>query len=191
MTTVMTLFSTFMLAFWPKVSSAQSNAPLNAANLGTYVIRRSPHPQPTIPSDATNWGNSVLGVQLLIYATNRAADTGSSITVLTVIKNGSSNSIQLAEQGKSRDFNLLLANATGKLYHLTPLDRHSISGLELDAKELGPFDIPVTFPRNIESGDYLLTAERPFFVRSATYMLQSNPLKIHIEGATGGAVPQR
>jgi len=175
-----------MLVFGPVVFGAQSNAPPNAApNLQTFVVKRAPRAQPKIPSDATNWGATVEGVQLLIYETNRIVQDAASITLLTVMINGSTNTILFEESDKSTDFFVLLTNVAGKVYNVTPFVRGRRSLLDLNPGEMWPFNIPVTFPKSIEPGDYVLTAERPFVVKSARYMLQSNPLRIQIKRATG------
>jgi len=58
------------------------------------------------------------------------------------------------------------------------------SSVPIDPMELWPFDIPVTFPTNIQPGDYVLTATRRFSAGKSNLVLESNPLKIQIKQPT-------
>jgi len=185
MTRLIALLSTCLLVYVGNLCNAQSNGAPDVIRSQAFVVKRAPRYQPSIPFDATNWGTTVRGVQLLAYATNTIVESGSTITVLTVIKNGSTNTAEFVESEKARDFDLLLTNNAGKSYFLTPMLAGRNSSLPIDPMELWPFDIPVTFPTNIQPGDYVLTATRRFSAGKTNFVLESNPVKIQIKRASG------
>jgi hypothetical protein len=162
-----------MSLFGANLCMAQSNTTIGNPDLSRLMPYKGD--QPKVPVHATNWGPSVRGVRLLIYMTNSVVESGSTANVLTVITNGSTNSIGLGFTALPSDFGVLLTGSGGRLYHLTapPLalrinQRMTIMPGEQDAR-----NIQVTFGepihawedglrKNIEPGDYTLQATRNF-----------------------------
>jgi hypothetical protein len=116
--------------------------------------------------EATDWGKSVQGVQLSITMTNDVVDAGALLNVVAVIKNASTNAIQLHSTGPITDYDLLLTNSVGKSYHLTPAayitHRNTIETIYPGMHKISI--MPVKFGENIKLGDYTLKATRFFSV---------------------------
>ena len=148
--------------------------------------------QPNSPGGAADWGKSV---QLLISVTNSVFRAGSSATITSVTKNSSTNSIIVDISSPTVNFDVLLANDSGKLYHITtPMmirkPRHFVT---IKPGEESIESIPVTFGKTrfgdtVESGDYTLKATRHFSLSNedylhsseGTFVLESNSIKVQI-----------
>jgi len=115
--------------------------------------------------------------------TNSIIDSGSSIAVLAVIKNGSTNAIQVADTGGKTDFDFFLTKGAGKLYDLTPTSdlNHLRKLVTINAGEQSASTIPVPFGKNLAPGDYTLKATRFIFTKKGTFTLESNPLKVRVK----------
>jgi hypothetical protein len=151
--------------------------------------------QPSGPTEATNWGKSVQGVQLSISVTNNVFRVGSSTTVASVTKNSSTNDITVDISAPTVEFDVLLTNGLGKLYHVTtPMAIREPRQLVTIKPGGESFEsIPVTFGETrlgdtVEPGDYTLLAMRYFslsrgrfaLVGSNSIPLESNPIKVRI-----------
>ena len=142
-----------MLVFAANFCISQANGPLASTNLPSSFAPPWPEYQPKVPQEATNWGVGVRGVQLLLYPTNTVIESGSSITMLAVITNTSTNSIQVIEKDAESDFELLLTNVAGKVYDLTPVLRGRRLSMEIKGGAQLALNIPVTFRSDVEPGD--------------------------------------
>jgi hypothetical protein len=141
--------------------------------------------------EVTNWGKSVQGVQLSIAMTNNVVEPGTSIWVATVITNTSTNAVRVIQTGRETDYDLLLANRTGKTYNLTPkFALGSRSRLFINPGKGYSLTIPVTIASNIASGDYALTASRHFYLSNLDLKLESNPLRVEVRQKADGAALQ-
>ena len=129
------------------------------------------------------WGENVQGVQLSITMTNSFFESGSTITIVTVIKNSSTNAIQLAELSQPADYDILLKNGANKVYHLIqkPLIIRMRTMLTINPGEQIVRIIPATIGMNIVPGDYTLQATRSFSLNGSSFGLESNLLKVHIK----------
>jgi len=114
-------------------------------------------------------------------ATNSIVDSGSSISVLTVIKNTSTNDIQLIEESPVIDFDLSLTNSAGELHRLTPVLPSRVVTIEISRDRERVMEIPVKFGKSIQPGDYTLIARRNFTSSRGSFRLESNPLKVRIK----------
>jgi hypothetical protein len=170
-----------MVVFAANFCNAQARGPLDSANSPGSIVQPWPEYQPKVPQEATNWGVGVRGVQLLLYPTNTVIDGGSSITVLAVIRNTSTNSIQVIEKDAERDFDLSLTNVAGKVYHLTPHKAGRNLPMEIVGGAHLAMNIPVAFRSDVEPGEYTLRATRLFFVKSERFTLESNLLKVQVK----------
>lgn len=177
-----------MLTLWmslvgAKLCMAQSNATAGNTNGAAMLAAGRRAQQPKVPLDATNWGPSVCGVRLLIYMTNSVVKSGSTANVLTVITNGSTNSISLGYTALPSDFDVLLSDGTKTLYHLTspPLSLRINQRMVIDPGEEDARIIEVTFGEAFQPGDYSLQATRNFGSSEGGFKLESNPLKIQIK----------
>jgi len=139
--------------------------------------------QTTSQSDTNNWGNSIQGIQLSISMTNSVVETRSSIAVMAIIKNSSTNIIYSGELEDSADYDLILANDAGNKYHLIPRASwlHLVKTLTLNPGEQDVRTIFATIGRNTETGDYTLQATRTFNMVGVRYKLESNLLKVQIK----------
>ena len=155
----------------------------NSAPSGGYTPNRN---QPKAPPGATNWGKSVNGVSLSLFMTNRIVERGSSVSVSAVITNASRGAVYLETTATPADFDCLLTNGAGKVYHLIPpillIRLHGMDTLE--PREEIVRVLPVTFGNKIEPGDYILQATRGF--KASTMgeewiTLVSNPLQVQIK----------
>jgi len=136
------------------------------------------------PAAATNWGKSVLGVQLSITMTNSVFEAGSSTTVGALIRNSSTNPITLGYPLAATGFIVLVTNEAGKSYHIEPVwfGGSSVVGLPLNPEETRAWTIPVTFGPIIAPGDYTLIARRNFNMTGLDFpTLESNPLKVQVK----------
>jgi hypothetical protein len=174
-----------MVVFAANFCNAQASGPLDFTNSPGSIAQPWPEYQPKIPQEATNWGVGVRGVQLLLYPTNTVIDGGSSITVLAVIRNTSTNSIQVIEKDAERNFDLLLTNVAGKVYHLTPHKAGRNLSMEIVRGTQLALNIPVTFRSEIEPGDYTLKATRLFWMEKdkkfEKFEIESNLLKVQVK----------
>jgi hypothetical protein len=135
------------------------------------------------PQTITHLGDSVQGVQLSITMTNNIFPVGSSVAVMSATKNLATNDIILNIAVPTLNFDLILSNDAGKLYHVT--SRLSIRGSMHQFETIKPggesFEsIPVTFVENIEPGDYTLKATRHFSMGGRDFELESNSIKVQI-----------
>lgn len=133
--------------------------------------------------EGPKWGKSVEGVQLSISMTNDVVGQGRSFTMVTLITNASTNTVFFAHINATVDFQILLTNASGKLYNLTPHVAGGSAGrLMLDPGLNSQVAVPVTVGKNVEPGDYELKATRVFRVNgSKELFLESNLLRVKIE----------
>jgi len=175
------LFLSFASVFETTYCGAQPTPSAEAHNSNSFSLQPSSWPVPRIPEDATNWVPGIEGVQLLIYATNATFYRGTTITLVSVIRNGATNAIYLVESTPETDFNLLLTNRMGKVYHLTPLRETRNMSRTIESAKLAPMSIPVTFGTNIEPGDYTLIATRVFSAHGGNFEVRSNPLKFELK----------
>ena len=136
---------------------------------------------------ATNWGQSVQGVQLMITMTNRVFKIGSSSVVTSVTRNSSTNAITIDISAPTADFDVLLISETGKLYHITtPLNIRVLSTpVMINPSEEKSESIPVTFGVTrfgdaVEPGDYTLKATRAFSSSGGDFTVESNSIKVTI-----------
>jgi hypothetical protein len=136
---------------------------------------------------ATNWGNSVQGVQLSITMTNNVFQVGSSSAADSVITNSSTNAITVDISAPTIDFDVLLISDTGKLYDITtPLKIRELSiPVMINPGEEKSESIPVTFGATrfgnaVEPGDYTLKAKRTFSSSDGKFTLESNSIKVTI-----------
>src|ERR1700679_2491016 len=108
---------------------------------------------------------------------------GSSTTVMSITKNSSTNNISVETSFPTISFDVLLANDTGKLYHVTT-KLLRIRGMAqyalIKPGEESVESIPVTFGQDIESGGYTLKASREFTSSEGHFTLESNSLKVRI-----------
>jgi len=147
--------------------------------------------QPTGQSETNNWGESVQGVQLSIALTNSTViEAGSSITFVAVIKNSSTNVIEIQYTALSSDYSASLTSATGKTFQLIdePLILRLNLALPLNPGEQNVRIISVNIKKNIEPGDYVLQAGRGFYqadrdsyVDKHWLIVKSNLLKVQIK----------
>jgi hypothetical protein len=131
----------------------------------------------------SNWGEDVQGVQLSITMTNTIIEIGSTITLVTVIKNTSTNSIQLAQIWQPADYDVLLKSGADKVYHLIqqPLVIRMKTMLTMSPGEQNVRIIPATIGKNIEPGDYTVQATRSFSMNGTSFRLESNLLKVQVK----------
>jgi hypothetical protein len=136
-------------------------------------------------SDATDWGKNVQGVQLSISTTTTNSSvikTGSSINIVAVIRNSSTNAIRLVQIWQPADYDVFLTSGAGKTYHLIdrPLIIRMRTILTINPGEQNIRIIPVKIGKNIETGNYTLQATR-FLSSNEGGKLESNLLKVQIE----------
>ena len=136
-------------------------------------------------SDNNNWGKSVQGVQLSITLTNSdvIVAAGSSITFVAVIKNISTNTIDIGYTALPSDYDAVLTSATGKIYHLidSPLILRMNLTLPVNPGEQNVRLISATIRKDIEPGDYTLKAVRRFYVNKHWLKVESNLLKVQVK----------
>jgi hypothetical protein len=130
----------------------------------------------------TNWCEAVQGVQLSITMTNNVFDVGSHSVVASVTKNSSTNTIIVDMSAPTVNFDVLLTNDTGKLYHVTTpmMIRGPRKLVAIQPGEESVESIPVTFGENIEPGDYTLKATRTFTLNDKEFTLESNSIKVKV-----------
>lgn len=130
----------------------------------------------------THWGNSVQGVQLSIRITNNIFQVGSSTTVMSVTKNSSTNTIAMDISAPTINFDIVLTNNTGTLYHVTTRIGIRMPGIILKIKPGEEYaqSIPVTFEQEIEPGDYTLKATRQFGMSHGGFELESNSIEVQV-----------
>jgi hypothetical protein len=135
------------------------------------------------PPIATNWGKSEQGVKLSIFMTNNTIEPGSAVCLTGVITNSSLNAISMREISDVLDFGLLLTNASGRFYNLTPRfeDPHRVSWVEIRPGEEIVAKIPAAFSTNIAAGNYTLIATRKFKGTNEWSTVDSNPLEVHVK----------
>jgi hypothetical protein len=176
------LLSMYILVFGANLCTAQSNGPPEVTTPETLPYDPWPAYHPKIPADATNWGTPVQGVQLLIYTTNSVMERGSSIEVLTVIRNAATNLIRLGEQNPWNDFDFSLTNAAGNSYKLNRPHRNTLNLMVgLNPRTQRAMFIPVESWKSMVPGDYTLAATRSFWSSNGNFKMESNPLKVQIK----------
>jgi hypothetical protein len=131
---------------------------------------------------AANWGQSIQGVQLAIMMTNGVFQVGSSSSIVSVTENSSTNAIIVDMSAPTVNFDVLLTNDTGKLYHVTTpmMIRGPRKLVAIQPGEKSVESIPVTFREEIEPGDYTLKATRTFTSNDGDFTLESNSIKVQI-----------
>jgi hypothetical protein len=161
---------------------AQSNVPPEAPQPPVGKKEWS-EPQPTVPAGATNWGPNVQDVRLSIMMTNFVVTTGSTINVVAVITNASTNRISLVTAFSPRDFNLLLTNNNGKSWPLIPKlgDFLTVTDETIRPGEVIVRTLPAWFRDEIGPGDYTLKATRKFRVKDDWLTLESNVLPVRVK----------
>lgn len=144
----------------------------------TYCIAQS-----NGPADVRMWGKSLQGVQLAITTTNDVVDAGSSVILKATTTNASTNVVHFVVIIGEPDLDLLLTDAAGKLYKLTPqppdFERSSV---ELEPAKINVSTIQAAIGSNLLPGDYTLKGSRYFFVnRSDHFKLESNSIRVHVK----------
>jgi hypothetical protein len=131
----------------------------------------------------SRWGESIQDIRLSITVTNSVVQSGSSGNVIAVITNASKSTIKLLFTGTPADFDLILKNADGKLYHLIPQNViESAIPINVDPGKCEITTLTVSFGKNIQPGDYILEATRVFFnVKDEHFELKSNILKVQVK----------
>lgn len=135
------------------------------------------------PDTTTNWGKSVLGVQMSLFMTNNSVvEAGTTITLETAIKNSSTNTIHIEYTGSASDYDPLLTSVTGKIYRLInpPLLERLNTTLPIKPGDQYIENIQVTIKKSIEPGDYALQVSRRFSVDDGFIVLKSNSIKLEI-----------
>ena len=79
------------------------------------------------------------------------------------------------------EFDLILTNQAGKLFRLTPRRPGFTTSMNLGAGKQLAQNIPVTFVKTIDPGDYTLIARRVCGFGAGSFIIESNPLKIQIK----------
>ena len=124
----------------------------------------------------------VQGVRMSITLTNDVIEAGSTITLVAVIKNSSTNAIHLGQLWEPADYDVLLTSGAKKVLHL--IQEPDISTLNtrltINPGEQNVRVIPVTFGKSIEPGDYTLSATRRFAFSEVELTLESNSIKVKI-----------
>lgn len=183
-----------LVVFGASLCMSQSNAPAASSNLATFPFHFSNGVQPKAPAEATNWGPTIQGVRLSITMTNSVVELGTTNIVVAVITNFSTNFIELGVYGGSGgtgtafDFDPVLTNGDGKLYHLVPPPpnplqerSHTGAGMPMHPGEQCVWLLSVPFGKAIEPGDYMLQATRGFTLNESHLKLESNLLKVRIK----------
>ncbi len=163
---------------------AQSNttsAATNVTRLGGVRMWHGDPPQ--APPGATNWGKAVHDVRLSVTITNNVVEIGSTNLVAVVITNSSEIGIILPSS--LLDFDVILTNTEGKLFHLIaplspPLFSRIIDARTINAGEYWVWLLSVPFEKNILPGEYTLQAFRGFTSADGSFQLESNILKVQI-----------
>ncbi|HTB82832.1 MAG TPA: hypothetical protein VK742_04190 [Candidatus Sulfotelmatobacter sp.] len=132
-------------------------------------------------------GESVRGVQLSITLTNSSdvISVGSPITFVAVVKNLSTNIIDLEYTALPSDYDAVLTSATGKTYHIIDpplvLRLHYVSSINPGEQNVRILSASVN--KNIEAGNYALQAIRPFCfdVDKQWLKAKSNLIKIQVQ----------
>jgi hypothetical protein len=147
--------------------------------------------QSTGQSDTNNWGKSIEGVQLSITLTNTGVvEAGSSITFVAVIKNSSTNVIEIGYTALSSDYSASLTSVTGKTYQLIdePFSTRLNLALPLNPGEQDVRIISASVKKSIEPGDYTLQADRGFYsadrdsyIDKHWLIVKSNLIKIQVK----------
>ena len=173
----------YLLIFGVGFCAAQSNGPPAETNSHSFVVDVSPWNQPPISPDATNWGQSVQGAQLSIMITNDVVESGGPVTIVTVIRNTSTNLLNFFESGPWTDYDLVLTNRAGQIYHLTePFEVGGGSRRPLAIYPGGESSIrvPTHISNSIQKGEYVLKAIRVFSVNHVGFKVESNLLPVQI-----------
>lgn len=129
----------------------------------------------------TNWGQSIQGFKLAIKMTNNVFKVGSPSVVTAVFGNSSTNSIIVDLTAPSLNFDAMLTNDTGRLYHISTTNIILLLPRQLVTIEPGEQsveDVPVTFGQEIEPGNYSLKAARTFTLNDSEFTLESNSIKV-------------
>lgn len=172
-----------MTSFW--VSSARPSMNTKIALISICVIAAGATPciaQANDSQSITNWGPSVQGLQLAITTTNNVFAVGSSSVVTAVIENSSTNPVTIEVSAPTLYFDVLLRNETGKSYHITTrmMIRSRVRHVTvMPGKETVEL-IPVTFGKDIEPGDYTLTATRHVSSGAEKFELESNSIRVTV-----------
>jgi len=130
-----------------------------------------------------NLGESLRGIQLSIVMMTNVFPVHSTAVVTFITKNSSPNIITVTEPASIVNSDVLLISDTGKLYDLTPSagEIRILSALrQLNPGGEDTDSLSVTFPENIEPGDYMLKATRKFQMNGNDFTIESNPIKIRI-----------
>jgi hypothetical protein len=138
------------------------------------------------PQTATNWGESVQGVQMAITMTNSVVEAGPEIPLVAVIKNSSTNKVKFYETGMPGDFYVALTGSAGERYDIIqlPITTHMQNLRAIYPGEQNVRTLPVSFGKNIRPGDYTLQAARGFYVGDGDdgwIQLESNLLKVQVK----------
>jgi hypothetical protein len=135
------------------------------------------------PSDSTNWGKAIHGIQLSIRITNGPIEPGSFNVLQAALTNASTNDIVLEISGPDSDCDITLTNATGKICHLTPPFQVGSTWPDLTVHPAKQCNEPIwlTLGTNVERGDYTLIATRNVSSAQGHFRVQSNLVKITIK----------
>jgi hypothetical protein len=137
---------------------------------------------------ATNWGQSVNGVELSISLSNNVIPLGSTTRLQCRVKNSSTNFITWGVLSPAQGFTVSLTNNLGKAYRLTPDEsKFTIisysSTCEVEAGETYECSVPIVIGKNVEPGNYQLEANQHFLIRGKrpSHELTSNLLDVQIK----------
>ena len=133
------------------------------------------------------WGKNVQGVQLYLTATNTVTVVGSTINVIVVLTNASTNPISIVFERYSEgttDFDFTITSDDGKLYDFTPPSPTLGSSMNVTIKptETDSRTIPVTFRKEIKPGNYKVKASRMFgTAKREEFKVESNLLQVQVK----------
>lgn len=126
-----------------------------------------------------------------IEITNAEFDLKSSIVLHCQIQNISTNIVSMQDTGSDRyDFDVSLADSSGKQYDVGPRDRKTRPifmnlMIGVNPGEVYKCDIPVDFDSisrsTIAPGIYYFKVTRGIEIRSRSYFLVSNNLKVDVQ----------
>jgi hypothetical protein len=127
-------------------------------------------------------GESADGVRLSIALSNNIINVG-VVKITATIQNSSTNEIQLDEYMAMSDFDVYLANSSGKAERLSPPKPLSGSRVPIILKpeDSRSWLIPVTIGSEFKSGDYVIKASRSYRENGIWLVMQSNFLNVSIK----------
>jgi hypothetical protein len=137
--------------------------------------------QSNVPADATNWGPTVHGIRLTIVATDTSFPAGSRGSLVAIMTNSSTDSVDVTRLGIDSAFYVFATNAIGKLYRLTPNIFGSRDYHPLNPTNEQVMALAIIFATNMEPGEYTVRCSGRFSIHTNIYSLESNPLKLQVK----------